>query len=441
MELRIPLAEGACIRPMISQMPNQARFSESEMMCRAVPRRGPVPAGAPGPRGQRVRPRQITKDSRPRRKFTAVNYRINPAAPTAPAAGHCVQLFQRAAYSPALLSTALSTAPRRPRGPARVRMMPAMRYRTLGDSGLLVSVVGLGCNNFGGRIDLQRTRAVVDAAIDAGITLFDTAEMYGKDGGSELALGEVLAGRRDKVVLATKFGHQKVDMGYGPAAGAKGGRGYIRLAVEKSLRRLRTDYIDLYQLHTPDPLTPIEETIAALDELVAEGKVRYIGHSNLSGWQLADAAHKSAARTPFISAQNHWSLVDRGVEAEVVPAAVHFGLGVLPYFPLANGMLTGKVRRGSELPAGSRIATQSHLVTDEKLDTVEALIEWGAERGVSILEIAIGGLAAQPGCASVISGATSAEQVVANVAAGEWEPAQEELAEIDKISPAPAREF
>jgi aryl-alcohol dehydrogenase-like predicted oxidoreductase len=320
-------------------------------------------------------------------------------------------------------------------------MMPAMRYRTLGDSGLLVSVVGLGCNNFGGRIDLLRTRAVVDAAIDAGITLFDTAEMYGKDGGSELALGEVLAGRRDKVVLATKFGHQKVDMGYGPAAGAKGGRGYIRLAVEKSLRRLRTDYIDLYQLHTPDPLTPIEETIAALDELVAEGKVRYIGHSNLSGWQLADAAHKSAARTPFISAQNQWSLLDRGVEAEVVPAAAAFGLGVLPYFPLANGMLTGKVRRGRQLPAGSRIATRSHLVTDEKLDTVEALIEWGAERGISLLEIAIGGLAAQPGCASVIAGATSAEQIIANAAAGEWEPAQEELAELDKISPPPAREF
>jgi aryl-alcohol dehydrogenase-like predicted oxidoreductase len=265
--------------------------------------------------------------------------------------------------------------------------------------------------------------------------------MYGKDGGSELALGEVLAGRRDKVVLATKFGHQKVDMGYGPATGAKGGRGYIRLAVEKSLRRLRTDYIDLYQLHTPDPLTPIEETIAALDELVAEGKVRYIGHSNLSGWQLADAAHKSAARTPFISAQNQWSLLDRGVEAEVVPAAAAFGLGVLPYFPLANGMLTGKVRRGRQLPAGSRIATRSHLVTDEKLDTVEALIEWGAERGISLLEIAIGGLAAQPGCASVIAGATSAEQIIANAAAGEWEPAQEELAELDKISPPPAREF
>jgi len=313
-----------------------------------------------------------------------------------------------------------------------------MRYRTLGDSGLLVSVVGLGCNNFGGRIDVQRTRAVVDAAIDAGITLFDTAEMYGKDGGSELALGEVLAGRRDKIVLATKFGHQKVDMGYGPAAGAKGGRNYIKIAVEKSLRRLRTDYIDLYQLHTPDPLTPIEETIAALGDLVTEGKVRYTGHSNLAGWQIADAAHKSATATPFVSAQNHWSLLERTAEAEVVPAAIHFGLGVLPYFPLANGLLTGKVRRGHELPAGTRIATRSHLVTDERLDQVEALIAWGAQRGVSILEIAIGGLAAQPGCASVIAGATSPEQVQANAAAGEWEPAAEDLAEIDKIVPPPA---
>jgi aryl-alcohol dehydrogenase-like predicted oxidoreductase len=317
-------------------------------------------------------------------------------------------------------------------------MMRHMRYRTLGDSGLLVSAVGLGCNNFGGRIDVQRTRAVVDAAIDAGITLFDTAEMYGKDGGSELALGEVLAGRRDKIVLATKFGHQKVDMGYGPAAGAKGGRNYIKIAVEKSLRRLRTDYIDLYQLHSPDPLTPIEETIAALGDLVTEGKVRYIGHSNLAGWQIADAAHKSAPATPFISAQNHWSLLERGAEAEVVPAAIHFGLGVLPYFPLANGLLTGKVRRGRELPAGTRIATRAHLVTDERLDQVEALIAWGAQRGVSILEIAIGGLAARPGCASVIAGATSPEQVQANAAAGEWEPAPEDLAEIDKIVPPPA---
>ncbi|HMD92627.1 MAG TPA: aldo/keto reductase [Trebonia sp.] len=314
-----------------------------------------------------------------------------------------------------------------------------MRYRTLGDSGLLVSVVGLGCNNFGGRIDARQTRAVVDAAIDAGITLFDTAEMYGKDGGSELALGEVLEGRRDKVVLATKFGHQRVDMGYGPAAGAKGGRNYIKIAVEKSLRRLRTDYIDLYQLHTPDPLTPIEETIAALDDLVTEGKVRYLGHSNLSGWQLADAAHTaaSAGRTPFISAQNHWSLLERAAEAEVVPAAVHFGLGVLPYLPLANGLLTGKVRRGVEIPSGTRLAARSGYVTEDKLDKVEALIAWGAQHEASILQIAIGGLAAQPGCASVIAGATAPEQVRANAEAGQWEPAPDELEEIDKIVPPP----
>jgi aryl-alcohol dehydrogenase-like predicted oxidoreductase len=318
-------------------------------------------------------------------------------------------------------------------------MMPVMRYRTLGESGLLVSVVGLGCNNFGGRLDVQQTRAVVDAAIDVGITLFDTAEMYGKDGGSELALGEVLRGRRDKVVLATKFGNQNVDMGYGPAAGAMGGRNYIRLAVEKSLKRLQTDYIDLYQLHTPDPLTPIEETIAALHELVAAGKVRYLGHSNLSGWQIADAANKSAGATPFISAQNHWSLLERGAEAEVVPAARHFGLGVLPFFPLANGLLTGKVRRGQEVPAGTRLAARAGYITDEKLDKVEALISWGAEHGVSVLEIAIAGLAAQPGCASVIAGATSAEQVKANAVAGEWEPTADELADIDAIIPSPGR--
>jgi aryl-alcohol dehydrogenase-like predicted oxidoreductase len=314
-----------------------------------------------------------------------------------------------------------------------------MRYQTLGNSGLLISVIGLGCNNFGRRIDVRQARSVVDAALDAGITLLDTAEMYGTDGGSELALGEILDGRRDKVVLATKFGHQAIDMGYGPAAGAKGGRGYIRVAVENSLRRLRTDYIDLYQLHTPDPLTPIEETIAALDELVTAGKVRYLGHSNLTGWQIADAANKAAqaGRTPFISAQNHWSLLERAVEAEVVPAARHFGLGVLPYFPLANGMLTGKVRRGQALPAGTRIAARSALITDDHLDKVEALIDWGAQRGVSLLEIAIGGLAAQPGCASVIAGATTAEQVAANAAAGNWVPTPEELEQIDKIVPPP----
>jgi aryl-alcohol dehydrogenase-like predicted oxidoreductase len=318
-----------------------------------------------------------------------------------------------------------------------------MRYRTLGDSGLLVSVVGLGCNNFGGRLDAGQTRAVVDAAIDEGITLLDTAEMYGVDGGSELALGEVLRGRRDKVVLATKFGHQAVDMGYGPAAGARGGRNYIRAAVEKSLTRLRTDYIDLYQLHTPDPLTPIEETIAALDDLVTEGKVRYLGHSNLSGWQIADAAHTALAsgRTPFISAQNHWSLLERDAELEVVPAALHFGLGVLPYFPLANGMLTGKVRRGQDVPAGSRLAEprRSGYVTDAKLDKVESLIAWGERQDVSILQIAIGGLAAQPGCSSVIAGATSPEQVKANAAAGDWEPTDEQLDDLDDLVPAPAK--
>jgi aryl-alcohol dehydrogenase-like predicted oxidoreductase len=317
-----------------------------------------------------------------------------------------------------------------------------MRYGTLGDSGLLVSVVGLGCNNFGGRLDVQQTRAVVDAAIDEGITLFDTAETYGGAGASELALGEVLQGRRDKIVLATKFGHQGADMGYGPAAGAKGGRSYIKVAVEKSLTRLQTDYIDLYQLHTPDPVTPIEETLAALDELVTEGKVRYIGHSNLSGWQIADAAHaaQAANRAPFISAQNHWSLLERDAEREVVPASIHFGLGLLPYFPLANGLLTGKVRRGEGVPAGTRLAEprRAGYVTDAKLDAVEALIAWGQQEGVSILEIAIGGLAAQPGCASVIAGATSAEQVRANAAAGQWRPTEDQLAAIDKLVPPPA---
>ena len=315
-----------------------------------------------------------------------------------------------------------------------------MRYLPLGRSGLLVSAVGLGCNNFGSRLDVAGTRAVVDAAIDAGITLFDTSDTYGNGGGSETALGEVLGPRRGQVVLATKFGHQGVDMGYGPAAGAKGGRAYVRRAVTESLRRLRTDYIDLYQLHTPDPVTPIQETITALDELVSEGKVRYVGHSNLSGWQLADAAHLAArdGRTPFISAQNHWSLLERGAESEVVPAARHFGLGVLPFFPLANGLLTGKIRQGQPVPSGTRLASREGYVTAEKLAKVEALIDWGQARGVTLLEIAIGALAAQPGCSSVIAGAMNPEQVKANSAAAEWIPSADELAEIDAIVPPPA---
>jgi aryl-alcohol dehydrogenase-like predicted oxidoreductase len=316
-----------------------------------------------------------------------------------------------------------------------------MRYRSLGNSGLVVSVVGLGCNNFGRRLDEGATRQVVDAAIEAGITLLDTADSYGGGGRSEELLGEVLAGRRDQVVLATKFGHQSADLGYGPAAGAKGGRAYIRRAVEHSLRRLRTDYIDLYQLHTPDPATPIAETIAALGELVAAGKVRYIGHSNFSGWQLADAAAvaRELGGAAFVSAQNHWSLLERAAEDEVVPAALHFALGVLPYFPLANGLLTGKVRRGQRPPEGSRLADRPEYITEAKLTTVEALSAWAAERGLTVLDVAIGGLAALPGCSSVIAGATSAAQVKANAEAASWIPGAGELTEIDRIAPPPAR--
>jgi aryl-alcohol dehydrogenase-like predicted oxidoreductase len=303
-----------------------------------------------------------------------------------------------------------------------------------------VSVAGLGCNNFGRRLDVVQTRAVVDAAMDAGITLLDTADIYGGGGRSEEVLGEVLAGRRDQVVLATKFGHAPTDMGYGPAAGAKGGRGYIRRAVEQSLRRLRTDYIDLYQLHTPDPATPIAETLSALGELVAEGKVRYIGHSNFTGWQLAHAADVASGlgTPPFISAQNEWSLLERAAEAEVVPAALHFGLGVLPYFPLANGLLTGKIRRGQPAAAGTRLAGRTDYVTDQKLDRVEALAAWAGQHDLSLLEVAIGGLAAQPGSSSVIAGATSAEQAKANAEAAAWIPSAQELAAIDAIMPGQA---
>ncbi|MDI3423351.1 aldo/keto reductase [Streptomyces luteolus] len=307
-----------------------------------------------------------------------------------------------------------------------------MRHVHMGTSGLKVSVVGLGCNELGRSVGLDGARPVVNAALDAGITLFDTADVYGD---SESVLGQCLRGERDRVVLATKFGHQKMEMGYGPAAGAKGGRAYIRRAVEASLRRLRTDYIDLYQIHTPDPRTPIEETLVALTELVCEGKVRYIGNSNFAGWQIAEAActSRSGGLESFVSAQNHWSLLDRGIEDEVVPAARHFGLGVLPYFPLANGLLTGKVRRGKPIPAGTRIAQSAYQVTEARLDTVETLIAWGMERGRGLLDIAVGGLAAFPGCSSVIAGATKPEQVRANAAAGEWVPAAEELKELVEL--------
>ena len=314
-----------------------------------------------------------------------------------------------------------------------------MRYRSLGNSGLVVSVAGLGGNNFGRKLEVDATRAVVDAALDAGITLLDTAESYGA-GRSEEFLGDALAGRRDQVVLATKFGHRSADMGYGAAAGAKGGRGYIIRAVERSLRRLRTDYIDLYQIHTPDPTTPIEETLSALGDLVAQGKVRYLGHSNFAGWQLAEAAGASRelGTTGFVSAQNHWSLLERGIQAEVVPAALHYGLGVLPYYPLANGLLTGKVRRGLPPPEGSRLAGRPGYITGDKLVRAEKLADWAQQHGVTLLDVAVGGLAAQPGCSSVIAGATSPEQVKANAAAAGWVPSADELADLDRVAPGPA---
>jgi aryl-alcohol dehydrogenase-like predicted oxidoreductase len=317
----------------------------------------------------------------------------------------------------------------------RQAMMKHMRYRPLGNSGLLVSAVGLGTNNVGWRLDADATKAVVDAAQDAGVTLIDTADIYG-EGASETFLGQALAGRRDQFVIATKFGHQASDMHYGPAAGARAGRSYIRRAVEGSLQRLRTDYIDLYQLHTPDPVTPVEETVDALDDLVRSGKVRYVGHTNLSAPQIVEFAAASSRRsaTPFISAQHRWSLLQREAEADLVPTALRCGLGILPFSPLANGLLTGKIRRGAEIPADSRIARRPETVTDEVLDQVEALVAWAEKHDRSLLEVAVGWLAAQPGCGSVIAGATSPDQVKANAAAGDWIPTEAELVEIDAIA-------
>ena len=304
--------------------------------------------------------------------------------------------------------------------------------RRLGTSGLVVSVVGLGCNNFGRRIGLDQTREVVRAALDAGVTLFDTADIYGD---SEDFLGQVLGPQRSDIVLATKFG---LPMGgaLGPDWDARGSRRYIRKAVESSLRRLNTDWIDLYQFHTPDPATPIEETLAALHELVLEGKVRYVGCSNFAGWQVADAdwIARSADLTRFISAQNHYSLIERGVEAELTPACERFGLGILPFFPLANGLLTGKYRRGEAAPEGTRLASREGWLTDQRFDRVEALQRYADVRGLSMLEVAIGGLAAQPAVASVIAGATKPEQVVANVAAGGWEPSADDLDALNALA-------
>ncbi|ETK34998.1 aldo/keto reductase [Microbispora sp. ATCC PTA-5024] len=314
--------------------------------------------------------------------------------------------------------------------------MTDMTYRRLGDSGLVVSALGLGANNFGRRIDLDATRAVVDAALDLGVTLIDTADIYGE---SETYLGEVLKGRRDQVVLATKFGGD-VQGDNGPDWGARGSRRYIRKAVERSLRRLQTDWIDLYQLHFPDPSTPIEETLSTLSDLVREGKVRYVGSSNLTGWQVTDAdwIARTEGYERFVSAQNEYSLLDRRAERELVPALLHHGIGLLPYFPLANGLLTGKYRRGADAPEGTRLADRPQYLTDERFDVVERLDDLARRQGVTLLDVAIGGLLAQPAVSSVIAGATRPEQIKANVAAAAWQPDDEVLAELDEIAPRPA---
>jgi aryl-alcohol dehydrogenase-like predicted oxidoreductase len=320
--------------------------------------------------------------------------------------------------------------------------MSDLSYRPLGRSGLLVSSVGIGCNNFGreGTVteSLDGTRAVVDAAIDAGVTLFDTADIYGREYGlSEQLLGQAIAGRRDEIVLATKFGHVDYESPI-PNWGAKGSRRYIRLAVEGSLRRLGTDWIDLYQLHTPDPFTPIEETIAALDELVREGKIRYAGHSNFAGWQLteADWAARTAGHPAFISAQNEYSLLVRGAERELFPAVRAAGVGFLPYFPLYNGLFTGKFSRDGG-PADSRIMRQrKHLLDTAPWDAIEAYQAFCDERGVSMLEATFGWLLAQDGLTSVIAGATTPVQIRANAAAGSaWSPTAEEAAWISDRFP------
>lgn len=308
-----------------------------------------------------------------------------------------------------------------------------MQYTSLGSSGLVVSALGIGCNAFGRRIDQDQTTAVVDAAFDAGVTFFDTADVYGI-GESETMLGRALGARRDEVIIATKFG---MDMGetYPGARENRASRGYIVRAVEGSLRRLGTDHIDLYQLHTPDRLTPIDETLDALSDLVRSGKVRYIGCSNLSAWEVADAVHVASAAesASFISAQNEYSLYNRSAEVELVPALEHFGMSLLPYFPLAYGLLTGKYAQADEPPAGSRLAKETARFESARWDIIEGFRAFADESGRSMLDLALGGLRAQPAVDTVIAGATRPDQVAANARAVEWEPTDDELTRIDAI--------
>ncbi|MDE2334540.1 MAG: aldo/keto reductase [Rhodospirillales bacterium] len=311
-----------------------------------------------------------------------------------------------------------------------------MEMRNLGASGLRVSAVGLGCNNFGGRIDLAATRAVIHAAIDAGITLFDTADIYGERGGSESAMGQVIdASMRKRIVLATKFGMPMADDGEHQG----GSRAWIMRAVDDSLSRLKTDWIDLYQLHQPDPRTPLAETLRALDDLVRAGKVRYVGVSNMPAWQVveANAIARSMGLSAFVSCQDEYSLLVRKAEAELMPMMRAHGLGLLPYFPLASGLLTGKYRRNSPLPVGARLTKTQRLadkyLTEANWVCAEKLADYAEARGRSLLDLAFAWLLAKAPVASVIAGATKPEQVHQNVAAGSWALDAAAVSEIDAM--------
>jgi aryl-alcohol dehydrogenase-like predicted oxidoreductase len=314
-----------------------------------------------------------------------------------------------------------------------------MEIRNLGRSGLRVSAIGLGCNNFGGRIDDTAAKKVIHKALDLGITLFDTADVYGERGGSETTMGKILGADRNRIVLATKFCMPMDE------AGAKQGasRRYIMTAVEDSLRRLKTDWLDLYQVHRFDPLTPIEETLRALDDLVRSGKVRYVGCSNWASWQMTEAAWISRGQglSPFVSCQDEYSLVARGAEKELMPAARHLGMGLLPYFPLASGLLTGKYRRNAPMPAGARLTKTERLaeryLTDRNWQISEKLIDYAESRGHTALELAFSWLLSQAPVSSVIAGATKPEQLEQNVKAGDWKLSVDDLAEIDRITAAP----
>jgi aryl-alcohol dehydrogenase-like predicted oxidoreductase len=299
-----------------------------------------------------------------------------------------------------------------------------LEFRNLGASGLRVSAIGLGCNNFGGRIDLEDTRKVIHKALDLGITLFDTADTYGERGGSEICMGQILGDDRKRIVLATKFGMPMDD----EDVKVGGSRRYIMSAVEDSLRRLRTDWIDLYQIHQPDPRTPIEETLRALDDLVHQGKVRYVGCSNFPAWQVTEAhwTAKTCGLNGFVSCQDEYSLVFRKPEPELMPAMRKLGLGLLPFFPLASGLLTGKYRRNVALPEG--------YLTERNWEIAEKLGDFAASRGHTLLELAFSWLLAQSPVASVIAGATRPEQLAQNVEAGSWKLTGEDLVEIDRIS-------